>query len=152
MTSIASTSVAAADTRIGTAVQKRAAAALGGEQLLARRIVDGRHLARRRRSSSASEAQKIGRPCAKFVVPSIGSNTQHGPRGTVGAAAQLFGQHRVIGKPLARSSSRNIALDREIDLGDQIDRALLVDAEIAARTRAIMRSPARTTASIAVVR
>ena len=32
-------------------------------------------------TSSASEAQKIGRPCAKLVVPSIGSKTQQGPAG-----------------------------------------------------------------------
>ena len=79
-------------------------------------------------------AQKIGRPCAKLVVPSIGSNTQHGPGGAAGAAAQLLGEHLVIGKALGDQRAEH-ALDGEVDLGDEIDRALLVDLEIAAEAR-----------------
>ena len=64
-------------------------------------------------------------------MPSIGSNTQHGPRGTLGAAAHLLGQHLVIGKALGDQLAEH-ALDGDVDLGDEIDRALLVDLEIAA--------------------
>ena len=42
-------------------------------------------------------------------------------------------------------------LDGDVDLGDEIDGALLVDADVAAEARHLA-SPARTTASMAVVR
>ena len=50
------------------------------------------------------------------------------------AAAHLFGQHLVIGKSLGDELAEH-PLDRHVDLGDQIDRALLVDAHVAAEAR-----------------
>ena len=58
------------------AVEPGAVAALGGEQLAPGRIVDRRRPTGTPSISSASDEQKIGRPCAKLVVPSTGSNTQ----------------------------------------------------------------------------
>ena len=60
------------------------------------------------------------------MVPSSGSNTQR-CRAPRDAAAELFGEHVVIGKAL-RDQRAEHPLDFEIDLGDEIDRALLVDA------------------------
>ncbi len=57
----------------------------------------------------------------------------------------------MIGKALGDQRAEH-PLDRDVDLGDEIDRALLVDLEVAGRSCAICRSPARTTASMAVVR
>ena len=63
VTSSASISADVSETRQRAAVQERALAALGREQLLPRRVVDGADLARPS-ISRPSDAQKIGRPCA----------------------------------------------------------------------------------------
>ena len=54
-------------------------------------------------------------------------------RGRVAVAAglELLAEHDVIGKPLGDHRAE-LALDLEVDLGDQIDRALLVDADVGA--------------------
>ena len=64
------------------------------------------------------------------MVPSSGSNTQRW-RDPRDAAAELFGQHVVIGKAL-RDHRAEHPLDFEIDLGDEIDRALFFDAHAGA--------------------
>ena len=64
------------------------------------------------------------------MVPSSGSNTQRW-RAPRAAAADLLGEHVVIGKAL-RDQRAEHALDFEIDLGDEIDRALLLDAHAGA--------------------
>ena len=67
-------------------------------------------------------------------MPSIGSNTQHGPGGIAALAAQFLGQDLMIGKALGDQLAEH-ALDGEVDLGDEIDGALLVDLKVAAELR-----------------
>ena len=50
------------------------------------------------------------------------------------AGAELLAEHGVIGKSLGNHRAEP-ALDLDVDLGDEIDDALLVDAELAAEVR-----------------
>ena len=67
-------------------------------------------------------------------MPSIGSNTQHGPGGTdapppISSASTSWSVEAFGNQPPEHP------LDRQIDLGDEIDGPLLVDTEIAAEAR-----------------
>ena len=50
------------------------------------------------------------------------------------AGAELLAEHMVIGKPFGDHRAE-AALDLDVDLGDEIDHALLVDAEVLAEMR-----------------
>ena len=53
------------------------------------------------------------------------------PRRPGGRPAELLGEDRVIGEALGDEGAE-APLDRDVGLGDEIDRALLVDAQIVA--------------------
>ena len=66
-------------------------------------------------------------------------------------AADLLAEHLMVGKPLGDQVAKH-PLDRDVDLGDEIDRRPSCRSRMLRPKRAICRSPARTTASTAVVR
>src|SRR5258708_22865576 len=100
--------------------------------------------------SIATVEQKIGRPCAKFVVPSMGSNTQHGPAGASAAPPSSSARMAWSGNRSAMSA-RNI---RSIATSTSVTRSMVPFLSIWRwlPNRASCMSPARTTASTAVVR
>jgi hypothetical protein len=148
VTSTASTS-APPTTRQRRAVEERAAASFGREQLLARRIVDGRELGhavdlqRERRAEDRQPVREIRRAVDRVEHP---ARTRRCDR----RATHLFGEHLMIRKALRDQRAKH-ALDRHVDLGDEIDRPFLSIWKLPPNC-AICRSPARTTASMAVVR
>ncbi len=86
--------------------------------------------------------QNSGSPCAKFVVPSIGSTIQqYRERVSPVGPPSLLGEDVVAGMPLGDERA-NHALDRQVHLGDQIDRALLVNLERAAQRGQLDRAGA----------
>ena len=101
MTSSASTRRAGGRDAQRRAVQERAAAALGGEQLLAIRIVDGRDLGdavdfeRERRAEDRQAVRVVGRAVDRIEHPA--RSRRHRRR-----AAHLLGEDLMIGKALAR--------------------------------------------------
>ena len=136
----------------GRAVQERAPAPLGHEQLLAAWIVRLRHhalavdLQRQRRAEDRQSVRVI-------VVPSIGSKTQQSdaPLVSLMPLAELFGQDGVVREPLGNQRAEH-PLDRHVGVGDQVDGAFLGDREAACRGTPSESGRPRVTASMAVAR
>ena len=111
------------------AVEPRADAALGGEELVAVRIehrADRRHavdLERQRGAEDRNAVRVVGRAVQRIEDPAI-ARLRAG-------LAHLFGEHDVIGKALRHERAEH-ALDFQIDFGDEIDGAFLVDVDVGA--------------------
>src|SRR5688572_27509974 len=111
------------------AVQVRAFTALRREQLASRRVVDGGRFRtpvdfqRQRRAEDRQAVRVIRRPVERIEDPSMRRG-----RMLVWTAAQLLGQHVVVRKALGDHGAAQL-LAFQIDLGDEVDRALLVDTE-----------------------
>ncbi len=114
----------------GHAVQERAAAALGGEQLAPVRIVDGCDLGDavdlegQRRAEDRQAVRVVGRAVERIEYPA-GTGRRRG------RAAHFFREDVVIGKAFGDERAKHF-LDGDIDFGDEVDRAFLVDLHAAA--------------------
>ena len=112
-------------------VQKRAAAALGREQLAPRGVVHRGHLGdavdfeRERRAEDRQAVREIRRAVDRIEHPAR-------PGRRSGEAAHLLRQHLMVGKAFGDQIPEH-PLHGDVDFRHQIDRALLVDAETAAK-------------------
>ena len=112
------------------AVQPRSVAALRREELLPVGIENRRrhrHAAHLQRHRAAEDRQPVGvvrRAVDRIEHPAVVRNAIPLPR-----LLELLAEDRVIGKPLGDQRAE-ILFDRHVDVGDEIDRALLVDPEI----------------------
>jgi len=128
VTSSASISVAARDT-LRRAPFRNAPPPRGREQLVAHRVVHRAdfeytvHFEREARTEDRQAVGEVRRAVDRIAHP----NRARGRRG----AAQLLAKHGV--RRMALGDERaNHPLDGDVHLGDQVDRALLVDAKRAA--------------------
>ena len=105
------------------------------EQLASVRIVDRTHhgdavdLERQRRAEDRQSVSVVGRPVDRIEHPA-----EAGPRGAIAGLLELFAEDGVVGKPLGDHLAER-ALDFQVHLGYEIDRALLVDPQIATEAR-----------------
>ena len=78
----------------------------------------------------ASDTAKCGWPWAKLVVPSSGSRYQTQRSAGAGAdgraAARLLADHQMVGERAAQALVDQ-RLHRPVGLGDEVDRALVLD-------------------------
>ena len=81
---------------------------------------------RQRRAENRQAVRVVRRAVDGIEHPAVMRNLA---RRTAGA--ELFTEHGMVGEAL-RDHRAEPALDLDVDLGDEIDRAFLVDAEIAA--------------------
>ncbi len=115
------------------AVEKRTGFPLRREQLVARGVVHGRDLGdtidleRERRAEDRQPVRKVGRAVDRVEHPARTAGDRLVP-------AQFLGQHAVIRKTLGDELAEH-PLDGEVDLGHQVDDALLVDPQVAAEPR-----------------
>ncbi len=133
MTSIAFTRSLAAETRIGRPLRNAppSRSAVNSSWRVGivhcRDLGDTVDLERERGTEDREPVRKVGRPVDRVEYPARATGDRLAP-------AQLFGQHGVIRKALGDELAEH-PLDGEVDLGHQIDDALLVDPDVAPEPR-----------------
>jgi hypothetical protein len=84
---------------------------------------------RQRRAKDREPVRVVGRAVDGIEHPAEMRNPVAGL-----AAAELLAEHGVVGKTLGNHGAKP-ALDLDVDLGDEIDDALLVDADVGPEVR-----------------
>src|SRR5262245_2648469 len=107
-------------------VEKRATAANRSEQFAACRVVDRGdlgHAIELERQRRAEDWQSVGevRRAVDWIEDPARAFRHHS------ASAEFFAKDGVVGKALSDQLAEH-ALDRDVHFGDEVDRALLVDA------------------------
>src|SRR5262249_26739549 len=114
----------------GQAVEPRALSTLGGEQLVAAGMVAGADdrlavdLERQRRAEDRQAVRVVGGAVERIEDPAVAGRGVAIPR-----LLELLAEHDVAREALGDERAEP-ALDLEVDLGDEIDRALLGDVNV----------------------